>query len=93
MANQTEFEKEELVVEEVIDVFEKDLVVYNDDFNTFQHVTATLIKVCKHTPEQAEQCTWLVHYKGKCSVKKGALSDLKPMKEAICEAGITAKIH
>jgi ATP-dependent Clp protease adaptor protein ClpS len=81
------------VVEEVISEDLKDLVVYNDDFNTFDHVIATLIKVCKHTAEQAEQCTWIVHYRGKCSVKKGAYTELKPMKEAICEEGIDAKIH
>ena len=55
---------------EVIDIADvKDLVVFNDDFNTFEHVIETLIKVCKHTPEQAEQCTWLIHHKGKCTVR------------------------
>ncbi len=71
----------------------KDLVVYNDDFNTFDHVINTLIKVCGHSPEQAEQCTWIIHYKGKCTVKTGTFDELKPMKEAICDAGIDAKIH
>ena len=70
----------------------KDLVVFNDDVNTFQHVIETLIKVCKHTPEQAEQCTLLIHYKGKCAVRKGSYDELKPMREAICEEGIEAKI-
>lgn len=70
----------------------KDLIVFNDDFNTFEHVIATLIRVCKHTPEQAEQCTWLIHYKGKCAVKNGSYDELKPMCEAICEAGIDARI-
>lgn len=70
----------------------RDLVVFNDDFNTFEHVIKTLIRVCKHTPEQAEQCTWLIHYKGKCAVKTGLFEELKPMKEGICEAGIDAKI-
>lgn len=78
---------------EVIDIADvKDLVVFNDDFNTFEHVIETLIKVCKHTPEQAEQCTWLIHHKGKCTVKNGVLDELKPMREAICDAGIDAKI-
>jgi ATP-dependent Clp protease adaptor protein ClpS len=78
---------------EVIDIADvKDLVVFNDDFNTFEHVIETLIRVCKHTPEQAEQCTWLIHHKGKCTVKNGALDELKPMREAICDAGIDAKI-
>lgn len=87
-------EKEELaVLEEVIAIDQNDLVVYNDDFNTFDHVINTLIKVCKHTVEQAEQCTYLIHHKGKCAVKKGTFEELKPMKESICEAGIDAKIH
>lgn len=70
----------------------KDLIIYNDDYNTFDHVINTLIRVCRHTQEQAEQCTYIIHYKGKCAVKKGTLRELKPMKEAICEAGITAKL-
>lgn len=78
------------VLEEEIDV--KDLVVFNDDVNTFEHVISTLIRVCKHTPEQAEQCTFLVHYKGKCAVKTGLFEELKPMKDGICEVGIDAKI-
>ena len=78
------------VLEEDIDV--KDLVVYNDDFNTFEHVINTLIRVCKHSPEQAEQCTLLIHFKGKCAVKNGLFEELKPMKDSICEAGIDAKI-
>jgi ATP-dependent Clp protease adaptor protein ClpS len=78
---------------EAIEITElKDLVVFNDDVNTFEHVIATLIKVCKHTPEQAEQCTLLIHYKGKCAVKKGSYEELRPMREAICEVGIDAKI-
>ena len=87
-------EKEDFtVLEDVITEDLKDLVVYNDDFNTFEHVINTLIKVCKHTTEQAEQCTWIIHYKGKCSVKSGTFNELRPMKESICEAGIDAKIH
>jgi ATP-dependent Clp protease adaptor protein ClpS len=75
---------------EITDV--KDLMVYNDDFNTFEHVIATLIRVCKHTSEQAEQCTILIHHKGKCAVKNGSYEELDPMREAICDAGIDAKI-
>lgn len=82
--------QETLEVVEVIDV--NNLVVFNDDFNTFDHVIQTLIKVCKHTPEQAEQCTWLIHYKGKCAVRSGPVEELKPMREAICDAGIDARI-
>jgi len=70
----------------------KTLVVFNDDVNTFDHVINTLIKVCRHSVEQAEQCTWIIHYKGKCAVKKGSEFLLKPMKEAILEAGINAAV-
>jgi ATP-dependent Clp protease adaptor protein ClpS len=87
-------EKEQFeVLVDVIAEDERDLVVYNDDFNTFEHVINTLIKVCKHTTEQAEQCTYIIHYRGKCAVKKGTFDELKPMKESICEAGIDAKIQ
>ncbi len=78
---------------EAIEITElKDLMVFNDDVNTFEHVIKTLVKVCKHTAEQAEQCTLLIHYKGKCAVKKGSYEELRPMREAICEVGIDAKI-
>lgn len=86
------YKEDELVevLEDVTDV--RDLMVFNDDVNTFDHVINTLVKVCKHSAEQAEQCAMIIHYKGKCSVKKGTLSDLNPMKDAICEAGIDAKV-
>lgn len=87
---QESFETELLEVIESTDL--RDLVVFNDDFNTFDHVISTLMRVCKHTPEQAEQCTWLIHFKGKCAVRSGAEAELKPMCEAICEAGIDARI-
>lgn len=68
------------------------LIVYNDDHNTFEHVIETLIRVCKHDRIQAEQCTYIVHYKGKCCVKKGTYPRLKPMQESIGKAGIQADI-
>lgn len=71
---------------------EHELVVFNDDYNTFDHVIDTLIKVCEHTAEQAEQCTILIHYKGKATVKFGNFDKLRPMRDAICERGISAKI-
>jgi ATP-dependent Clp protease adaptor protein ClpS len=90
----TEYQEDELV--EVLDAVETtdvmDLVVFNDDVNTFEHVTRTLIKVCKHTQEQAEQCTLIIHYRGKCQVKNGTFDFLRPMREAICEVGIDARI-
>ncbi len=71
----------------------KNLIVYNDDFNTFDHVIKTLIEVCKHEKEQAEQCTIIIHFKGKCAVKSGFFIDLKPMCEEILRRGITASIE
>ena len=69
-----------------------DLVVFNDDVNTFEHVSNILIKVCKHSSEQAEQCTLLIHHKGKCTVKTGSFAELRPMCENILDAGITATV-
>lgn len=92
MAHFFEQERLEEVLESQKEDDFKNLVVFNDDINTFDHVINTLIKVCRHTVEQAEQCTWIIHYKGKCSVKKGSEYLLKPMKEAILEAGINAAV-
>lgn len=88
------FQEQELVdVMEVVETTDLlDLVVYNDDFNTFDHVINTLIRVCRHTNEQAEQCTLIIHYKGKCAVKNGTVDFLKPLRDAICDAGIDARI-
>ncbi|HSI77417.1 ATP-dependent Clp protease adaptor ClpS [Lunatibacter salilacus] len=82
----------EVLLEDLVDQEEYDLVVFNDDFNTFEHVTKILIKVCNHTSEQAEQCTLIIHFKGKCSVKKGSVSKLKPLCQSILDAGIQAAI-
>ncbi len=68
------------------------LVVHNDDINTFEYVIETLIEVCDHSPDQAEQCTLLIHYKGKCAVKKGSFIQLIPFRNSICERGISAEI-
>ena len=80
------------VLEDIGEENVRNLMVYNDDFNTFEHVINTLIKVCKHEVHQAEQCTFLIHYKGKCAVKKGDYEELKPMREGISSAGIKAAI-
>ncbi|MCF4102035.1 ATP-dependent Clp protease adaptor ClpS [Gillisia sp. M10.2A] len=69
-----------------------EIVLFNDDHNTFDHVIDTLINVCDHTPEQAEQCSILVHYKGKCTVKTGAYPDLKPKCSKLLDAGLSAEI-
>lgn len=96
MNSEFETELEEVLEQEVAETTDqddcRDLVVYNDDFNTFEHVIDTLIKVCRHNPQQAEQCTYIIHYKGKCTVKKGSYNELKPMKEGITDRGIKAAI-
>jgi len=93
MFNTTELE--ELLLEEVKVKSEnnKNLILYNDDVNTFEFVTESLIKVCKHDMIQAEQCTYLVHFSGKCAVKSAEYKKLKPMCEALLERGLTAKIE
>ncbi|SRX54041.1 ATP-dependent Clp protease adaptor ClpS [Aequorivita sp. CIP111184] len=84
-------------IQEDISVLEKEsgqneIVLYNDDVNTFDHVINSLIFACEHTPEQAEQCSIIVHYKGKCTVKTGEFSELKPKCTMLLEAGLSAEI-
>ena len=69
-----------------------EIIVYNDDVNTFDHVIETLIRVCDHTAEQAEQCSLIVHYNGKCTVKTGSYDKLKPQCTQLLEAGLSAEI-
>jgi ATP-dependent Clp protease adaptor protein ClpS len=69
-----------------------EIVVYNDDVNTFDHVIDTLMHVCDHTAEQAEQCSLIVHYNGKCTVKTGPYNKLKPQCTQLLEAGLSAEI-
>ena len=82
---------EELLVEEGV-VSQNEIILFNDDVNTFDHVIDTLIYACDHTPEQAEQCSIIVHYKGKCTVKTGPFEDLKPRCTKLLEAGLSAEI-
>lgn len=82
-------EKTEVKLDELVN---RELIVHNDDVNTFDWVIESLISVCGHNKSQAEQLTLLVHYKGKARVKKGSLERLKPMKEALLERKITATI-
>lgn len=82
---------EEVLVEEAVG-FNNEIVLFNDDVNTFDHVIETLIRVCNHTAEQAEQCAILVHYKGKCTVKTGSFDELKPLCLQLLEAGLSAEI-
>ncbi len=78
---------------EVDTLLENKLIVHNDNYNTFEWVIETLVKVCKHNKEQAEQCSYIIHHKGKYAVKHGNYETLKPMKEAIAERGINVTIE
>jgi ATP-dependent Clp protease adaptor protein ClpS len=69
------------------------LIVWNDEVNTFEWVIETLVAVCEHSTEQAEQCAMFIHYKGKYAVKKGEYDLLKPMCDAITDRGIGATIE
>jgi ATP-dependent Clp protease adaptor protein ClpS len=73
-------------------VNQHEIVMYNDDVNTFDHVIETLMRVCHHTAEQAEQCSLIIHYKGKCTVKTGELDELIPQCTQLLEAGLSAEI-
>ena len=83
--------KEEVVVLEK-EVNQHHIVLHNDEINTFDFVINSLINVCEHTEEQAEQCTWLVHFKGKCTVKTGELKELEPRCSKLLSLGLSAEL-
>lgn len=83
---------EEVSLEELLGN-NSEIILFNDDVNTFDHVIETLIRVCNHQALQAEQCALLVHYKGKCVVKTGSIEELVPMCSALLDAGLSAEIQ
>ena len=83
--------QEEVLVADAVDQ-NNEIILYNDDVNTFDHVIETLINVCEHSAIQAEQCAVLVHYKGKCTVKTGSFEELKPQCSLLLEAGLSAEL-
>ena len=84
--------KEQVSVEELLSS-NYEIILFNDDVNTFDHVIDTLIAVCKHEPLQAEQCALLVHYTGKCAVKTGSYKELEPLCSKLLEADLSAEIQ
>ena len=74
-------------------ITENKIIIHNDNVNTFDWVIDTLMEVCRHSFEQAEQCALIIHNRGKYAVKRGSYKTLKPMKEAIVERGIDATIE
>jgi ATP-dependent Clp protease adaptor protein ClpS len=85
-----EYQEDVLVSEEV--AIERNLVLFNDEVNTFDFVIESLIDVCGHEPVQAEQCTILVHYHGKCTVKSGDFDALLPLCTALHDRGLSAEV-
>ncbi|MBX7182025.1 MAG: ATP-dependent Clp protease adaptor ClpS [Bacteroidia bacterium] len=85
-------EESELLLEEEKQE-SNEIMLYNDDYNTFEHVIYCLVRYCKHHPFQAEQCAYIVHHNGKCSVKTGSFKELKPICEALLEKGLSARIE
>ncbi|MBE9492228.1 MAG: ATP-dependent Clp protease adaptor ClpS [Bacteroidetes bacterium] len=70
----------------------KELILFNDDFNTFDFVIQSLIDICGHNSHQAEQCTWIVHFKGKCGVKQGSFEELNPCCNEMTNRNLTVAI-
>jgi ATP-dependent Clp protease adaptor protein ClpS len=88
-------EKEQVaveVLEETQVTDQHEIILFNDDVNTFDYVIETLMDVCEHSKEQAHQCSLIVHYKGKCAVKTGPIEDLKPRCSLLLEAGLSAEL-
>ena len=90
-AEQVIEEMETDVIDTLVTSF--NLIVWNDNVNTFDWVIKALVEICGHTEEQAEQCAYIIHFQGKYAVKQGDYDTLKPMREAIVERGINATIE
>lgn len=69
-----------------------EIVLFNDEVNTFDWVITCLMEICEHSPEQAEQCAVITHYKGKCAVRSGSYDDLEPRCTALLDRGLSAEI-
>lgn len=95
MENHFQNTTKELLIEDVVleNNQGKSIVLYNDEVNTFNHVIECLITICQHSPEQAEQASLIVHFKGKCAVKSGSENELVPRCTALLDQGLSAKIE
>lgn len=90
MSTKEKYESDLLLEEDTVK--QQEIVLFNDEVNTFEYVIETLIEVCDHTPVQAEQCSLIVHYNGKCTVKTGEYADLQPRCSKLLQAGLSAEI-
>lgn len=88
-------EWEEALLEEVLRETGpvREIILHNDDVNTFDHVISCLMEICGHEPVQAEQCAWIVHHNGKCSVKRGTFGQLEPQCTSLLNHGLSADIQ
>ena len=89
MSNQVKFREEVILINKL----ESQIILHDDDFNTFDWVIECLQKYCEHTELQAEQCAWVVHTKGKCNVKSGSLEKLIGISQALNDSGLSATIE
>ena len=90
MVTNPEHKEQEQV--DVLSSKEYEIILHNDDVNTFDHVINCLIRYCDHTLEQAEQCAYIVHYRGKCTVKTGSFEDLEPRCSSLLKADLSAEL-
>ncbi len=93
MSKKEKIQNKENEATDVLNSGNKFLILYNDDYHTFDYVIDALIDICKHEEEQAVQCTYLVHYKGKADVKKGNYTFLKPMMTQLRKRNLKAVIE
>lgn len=89
----SEVEFDELLEDSIAIVDQKQLILFNDHVNTFEHVIGCLVGICGHEPIQAEQCAIITHYKGKCSVKRGEFAELESFGVSLGEKGLTVEIQ
>ena len=87
------YTEEDVLLAETTTIDQQELIVYNDDHNTFEWVINCFVEILKHTQEQAEQLSYLIHFKGKASVKVGSYIMLKPFKEALIDKGLSVVIE
>jgi ATP-dependent Clp protease adaptor protein ClpS len=84
----------DVITDDDIDqLLENNLVVHNDDHNTFEWVIECFMLILDHKAVQAEQCAYIIHTKGKCSVKSGSMDELKPLKDGLIDKGLNATIE
>jgi ATP-dependent Clp protease adaptor protein ClpS len=89
------YDTEELLEEDILtqEAELNNIILFNDDVNTFEWVIECLMNYCGHDAVQAEQCAYIVHYTGKCAVKKGTLDTLTPICSTLLEKGLSAEIN